>query len=137
MAVKKQEKKNLGGAPIGNKNAYVDDEKEVIEKLNGVINGFLDDSYKSLADAYLLNGLSYFDITYYSEKYSQNVVVSKLIKKVKNIGAIMLEKNGLNGAVNSPMAMFLLKHHYGYSDQPKQDNSTKKIVIKVTGKKDV
>ena len=137
MAVKKQEKKNLGGAPIGNKNAYVDDEEELIKKLNSAIKGILDESYKTLVDAYTANDLSYNDMAYYSEKYSKNEVVFRLIKKIRNLGAMLLERSGLNGTVNPPMAMFLLKHHYGYSDQPKQDNSTKKIVIKVTGKKDV
>jgi hypothetical protein len=129
MAVKKQEKKNLGGAPVGNKNAYVDDEKEVIEKFTDMANGLQDGRYFSFSNALLKNGIGYKTLAYYESKYSKNEVVFQVIKKARELGELALEQNSLNGTISPAVAIFNLKHHYGHSDQPKQDNSKNIIVI--------
>ena len=130
MAVKKQEKR---GAPIGNKNAYVDDEKEVIELLTNMKNGLMDGTYHSLSKALLKNGIGHNSFRDYSEKYATNPIVSDIIKKVRELGEVVIESNAMEGAVNAPMAMFHLKHHYGHSDQPKQQQlpqtDPQKIII--------
>jgi hypothetical protein len=137
MAVKKEKSPKLSEAMKGNKNAYVDDEKKVIDILTNMQNGLIDGTYNSLSKALLKNGIGHNSFRDYSEKYASNKTVSDIIKTVRELGEVVIESNSIDGLGSSASAIFHLKHHYGHSDQPKQDNSTKKIVIKVTGKKDV
>lgn len=131
-----EDRDSLGRFAIANKLSEVWTEEKAIEFIQKVYDNVMNDgNCRSLAKACALAG-GYETLIYYlQDKFNLKDSEFEPIKACKEMIKFRLMEQGLDGDVNAPMAIFILKANHGMTDKPieepiKLDTNTEIIIRK-------